>query len=454
MKQALLVLGMHRSGTSALAGCLERLGVTLGPHLVPGVAGDNERGFFEHADVIAVHERFLAAHGRTWDDPRPTLRDPLSPEGQRALGEEIEPILERDFDGAACWAVKDPRLCRLAPAWLALLERRHTSPAALVVCRPAAEVAASLARRNGFSAEKSLLLWLDHVLSAERATRGVPRAFLTFEALLADPAGVLAAAGERLGVSWPQPPEAQRSALAAFASPELRHHHGDEPSLDGCGLAELAGRLDGAQRTAAAGREDRALFDRLVAQFLAQAPGFEPVLVEHLHQVAARAAADRAWQVERELDANLAALGRTVDTLGRHGPELQRLGEALQGTRRELGELAGEVSGQGEALTAERRERSAADAGLETSLREGGSALVELDASLQRLDLALKQLGQSVQGSETGRAELEAGLREAEKALAWLAGRLDALERPPAGLASRLAASMRVLRGRPPGGAR
>ncbi len=453
MKQALLVLGMHRSGTSAVAGCLERLGVALGPNLLPGVAGDNERGFFEHAEVIAVHERFLAARGRAWDDPRPSLREPLTPEEERALGDALEPILARDFASSILWAVKDPRLCRLTPAWLALAERLGFAVAALVVCRPPAEVAASLARRNGFSPAKSILLWLDHGLAAERATRGVPRAFLGFDSLLADPVATLEAAGERLGLSWPRSPATVRSELSAFASPELRHHHAEEAALAGVALGDLAVELDVAQRDAAAGGEDPARFDRLAERFLARAPAFEPVFLEHLHQVAARSAADRAWQVERELETMIAAQRRTLDEdlsgwlrrldgeVGRHGPELERLGEALERTRRELGELSGEVAGQGKAHTAERAERAAADAGLDGALR---AASASLGASLAALEAGLGE-------RDAGLRSHDAGLREAQRALDWLAGRLDALERPPRGLAGRLGAALRALRGRPAG---
>ncbi len=62
MTVALLVLGMHRSGSSALAGALELLGVPLGGPLMPP-ARDNERGFFELAGMVALHDELLEAGG-------------------------------------------------------------------------------------------------------------------------------------------------------------------------------------------------------------------------------------------------------------------------------------------------------------------------------------------------------------------------------------------------------
>src|ERR1700677_613707 len=66
---ALVVLGMHRSGTSALTGMLHHLGVVLGEHLMPATA-DNPRGYWEHADIVKAHERLMAALGWGWDDIR------------------------------------------------------------------------------------------------------------------------------------------------------------------------------------------------------------------------------------------------------------------------------------------------------------------------------------------------------------------------------------------------
>ena len=70
---ALFVLGMHRSGTSALTGLLHRLGVVLGEHLLPA-SEDNPRGYWENADIVAVHERLMASLGWTWDDIRLAAR--------------------------------------------------------------------------------------------------------------------------------------------------------------------------------------------------------------------------------------------------------------------------------------------------------------------------------------------------------------------------------------------
>src|ERR1700721_285115 len=93
---AILVLGMHRSGTSALTGMLHHLGVALGERLMPAT-GDNPRGYWEHTDIVDVHQKILVALGSSWDDIRPLPagfeHSPAAVEGRH----EMAAILRRDF---------------------------------------------------------------------------------------------------------------------------------------------------------------------------------------------------------------------------------------------------------------------------------------------------------------------------------------------------------------------
>src|SRR6185312_12242151 len=67
--RAILVLGMHRSGTSAVTRVLNLLGADLGSRLV-APAADNPAGFWEHADAVKINDDLLQALGRTWYDMR------------------------------------------------------------------------------------------------------------------------------------------------------------------------------------------------------------------------------------------------------------------------------------------------------------------------------------------------------------------------------------------------
>jgi hypothetical protein len=112
-----LVLGMHRSGTSATAGALAAAGFHLGDDLLEAGA-DNPRGYWEHAGVVAINERLLSALGRRWDDPRPMPAGWQDGEAAQSASDDIARLLARLAQDRAPWAIKDPRLCRLLPLWM------------------------------------------------------------------------------------------------------------------------------------------------------------------------------------------------------------------------------------------------------------------------------------------------------------------------------------------------
>ncbi len=219
MQTAILVVGMHRSGTSATAGALGLCGVALGSELLqPGE--DNPKGYFEHERAVAIDEQLLAALGSGWADARPLPPGWAESLGAREAIAEIDALLAADFAGAPLFALKDPRMCRLLPAWLEALRARGIRAVALFVARDPAEVAASIEARNGWTPPLGELLWLRHVCDAEAATRGIPRTAISYAGLLADPAQSLRAALERLGVELPS---VEDEPLRAFADAGQRH---------------------------------------------------------------------------------------------------------------------------------------------------------------------------------------------------------------------------------------
>ena len=223
MPRALLVLGMHRSGTSAVAGALRLHGVALGTELM-SPAEDNPKGFWEHAGVVAIHERLLAKIGRAWNDPRnlPSGWEDSLP--AQAAAYELETLLRAEFSGVPLWAVKDPRLCRLLPLWWPVLERMGVVPAALFVLRHPREVVASLTARNQWPEGLSRLLWIQHLMDAEVDSRNVLRTILTYESLLKGPVAALGNVFSDLHISPPPLTKVDRQALKNFISRDERHH--------------------------------------------------------------------------------------------------------------------------------------------------------------------------------------------------------------------------------------
>ena len=150
-KTAILILGMHRSGTSALTRVLNLCGVDLGTRLMPPAQDNNDSGFWEHVDAVDAHERLLFQFGRSWSDARALPDGWLESEAAAAAAQRIAALVADEFAGSRLWAVKDPRLCRFLPLWLKVLGGAGVRVKLLYALRHPDEVIASLVRRDGLA---------------------------------------------------------------------------------------------------------------------------------------------------------------------------------------------------------------------------------------------------------------------------------------------------------------
>jgi len=225
-RRALIILGMHRSGTSAVARTCNLLGVELGSDLL-GPDSANPTGYWEHRKILALDERLLADLGSSWHDVKPL---PAGwPEGEAAARyrSAVAAILDESVGSTPGWGVKEPRLCRLLPAWLPVIADRGDAASFLIVVRHPAAVARSLAGRDSLPVPHGHLLWLRHLLEAEAATRGRPRAAVLYDDVLTDWQGAMAGAGARMGFTWPRPIAEAAESGDRFLRGDLRHHRGE-----------------------------------------------------------------------------------------------------------------------------------------------------------------------------------------------------------------------------------
>ena len=158
-RRAMLVLGMHRSGTSALTRTLNLLGVDLGSGL-SGPGEDNRLGFWEHTRVVAIHEMLLGDLGSSWHDTRALPENWMSTEAARKAKLAITELVESDFSESPLWAVKDPRLCRLVPLWKEVLDGLGVAISVVFSVRHPGEVARKQRRLVAtFTRAKSRAHW-------------------------------------------------------------------------------------------------------------------------------------------------------------------------------------------------------------------------------------------------------------------------------------------------------
>ena len=148
-RRAFVVLGMHRSGTSAMTRMLSLLGARLPTELLKPAA-DNKAGFWEPQKVANLNDEILQALDSDWDDVfafRP--REYLSNFDRFYLGRATE-LLEQEFDGSEVIVLKDPRISVLTAFWDRALRELNYVPHYVVMVRNPLEVAESLRARNGF----------------------------------------------------------------------------------------------------------------------------------------------------------------------------------------------------------------------------------------------------------------------------------------------------------------
>ena len=219
-----LVLGMHRSGTSALTRCLNLVGMDLGSNLL-SPAKMNAKGFWEHGDVVRINDQLLEALELYWYDLSPLPDGWQTSAAADAARDEIRMIVKRDFDGVPLWGLKDPRLCRLAPLWIEVLQEMGIRVVSVFMIRSPMEVAESLHRAHHLGVPHGVLLWAQHLEESVIAADSIPRVMVDYEHLLSEPVEVVFKIGRELELVWPVPPDERGEAILAFLDVGMRTHN-------------------------------------------------------------------------------------------------------------------------------------------------------------------------------------------------------------------------------------
>jgi len=151
-----LILGMHRSGTSCLTGCLEEAGLYLGD--VNTQAGFNKKGNRENRDIMTLHDTVLARVRAAWDDP-PTPHDSGATIDWTDAELDSLRALIAGYPNDRPWGVKDPRTLLVLGGWTQIAQ-----PHFIGTFRHPMEVAASLITRaqtwkQDMPLDKALTLW-------------------------------------------------------------------------------------------------------------------------------------------------------------------------------------------------------------------------------------------------------------------------------------------------------
>ena len=219
-KPALFVLGMHRSGTSAITGALRHSGVWVGEETELTDANvENPLGFWERRDMRDLCDQMLHSAGADWwkiadFDLKAIPRAALT-EQRRNFAKIVSAL-----DKFQAWVIKEPRLCLLLP----ILRHYVTNLVCIHIHRNPVEVARSLQARNGFSISAGLALWEVYNLHALRASEGLPRISLSYESLMLHPLETLNALVKELdGLGGEHPIKPDGGLVERFIDLNLYH---------------------------------------------------------------------------------------------------------------------------------------------------------------------------------------------------------------------------------------
>jgi len=483
-----LVLGMHRSGTSLCSHILSALGVDMADNIAgPGnvsVTPDNPQGHWERWEIVEFHDRILGLFNRAylgrfhdfglpvawWADPRVVQ-----------IRREIVAFLRQRM-GDGYFGFKDPRTVRLMPVWHQILSELKLVPKLVLCLRNPAQIARSLNAREGLEREIGEYRWLVHMVDFFRYTSNFDFCTVEYEEWFNNPSANIEKLQKFLDLSWQQSEADLALVLSGIIDPGSRHDDSDHREA-GQPLVRTLYKL--ASRAGQDG-EARDQITYIVSQFV----GFQQLqrpyqqVFEDVAKTAAKypeieqqATALRAVVSERDAaveaaDARAAgAEGRLADALleidhqrgqiaelARERDEVSRLNAALAERETALADLsrrADELLAALQAAQAEAAAREAALSHAEQEAQDRAAAALAIESEVATLRDALTRAERAGQEHrvtvDTMRAEVTAlreALAQAEREAQEHAAAAQALEAEVAALRGGLARAERDVRER------
>jgi hypothetical protein len=228
-KPIVLVLGMHRSGTSLCSHILSALGVDMADNVAgPGNASatpDNPRGHWERWEIVEFHNRILGLFNRDYlgsfhDFPLPVAwwADPRVAQIRREI---VAFLGQRVGDGY--FGFKDPRTVRLMPLWHQIFNELKLAPKLVLCSRNPAQVARSLYARDGLDPAIGEYRWLVHMIDFYRYISNFDFCAVEYEEWFDNPAANIEILRKFLDLPWQQSEADLSLVLSGIIDPALRH---------------------------------------------------------------------------------------------------------------------------------------------------------------------------------------------------------------------------------------
>ena len=225
-QDAILILGMHRSGTSCLTRCFNILGYNVPQNMI-GINKANRSGHWESEKIARMNDTILAEIGLTWDNWGRADLGLIPSERSKNYNLDIQSLIKSEFVDSKNIVIKEPRICRIASMYLDALNSLQFSTHVVFIFRNPIEVIESLKTRNLMTKMQAALLWLRYNLDAELSSRSCSRSIIQFKHLVQDPKKAFSELLATANLKPPYPLKDAISIIEEFIKP-IRYERSKE----------------------------------------------------------------------------------------------------------------------------------------------------------------------------------------------------------------------------------
>ena len=427
-RQIFFVLGMHRSGTSALSGLLHYAGCSV-PKTLMAATERNPKGYFESELVYQLNEVLLKKAGSGWKSLQVIPPDFFgSPDGRLMAG-QAEELLNAEFGKAALMVLKDPRNCRMVPFWRAAAQACDFEVCPILIHRNPLEVAKSLSKRDGIDTTEGLMIWLQHVLLAEYETRKTNRFITSYSQILSDWKVQIAGIETKFGMTFPKSGKpATTKKVNAFLQSDLQHfHEAPERIKDSQEVSQWVSTTYTILEKWAQDGETKASYaalDKVRREMNRALPMFAQI-IEARTRTLSKNLKHRVKQVHTAHSRHrdyLEEIAELRSTLAQYVTENEELDNNRKKHTSTIGNLQDEIAEISQVL-ANRQEQIGKSYEVQSEQRSRiGKLKVEFEASLQRKS---RQITKLEDDKSNANAALSAQIKQREADVARLSGTLD-----------------------------
>lgn len=223
MQNLFVVLGMHRSGTSAITRGLATMGVNLGDHLMPPLSENNDKGFWEDIDINFLNIDIQTFLNSDWNYLSALSDGDIDKLKHAGFITKASNLLRKKLDSFENFGLKNPRITKLIYFWGVIFAQIDCQVFYIIAIRNPISVVASLQRRDEIPIERSLHLWLEHTLLSLSKAHSDRCIVVDYDKLMASPRNELIRIAQGLGLTLNE--KLANEYISDFLDEKLRHSH-------------------------------------------------------------------------------------------------------------------------------------------------------------------------------------------------------------------------------------